>query len=99
MATQTSSAGGAPSGRKQRGHAPATGFLDFRPAPVRCTDALGSLELLHEWIGCFDRRWIGARSDRDRTGWRDYGHQVTRPVCVALNVAAAGQPPSTVGSR
>jgi hypothetical protein len=29
----------------------------------------------------------------------DYNDQVTRPVCVELNVLAAGQPPSTIGSR
>ena len=28
-----------------------------------------------------------------------YGDHVTRPVCVALNVALDGQPPSTIGSR
>jgi hypothetical protein len=34
-----------------------------------------------------------------RAGRALYGQYVTEPVCVALNVLVAGQPPSTAGSR
>jgi hypothetical protein len=49
----------------------------------------------------FENGRTSSHDDPPRTGfpWRNQGSQVIDPDCVELKVLAAGQPPSTIGSR